>query len=148
MYERDNILISVHQRHAMNMMSGDKTVELRRRPLRVAPGTRVWIYSKVPRGSVEAVGTVDHIAASSPGQIWKEFGDQTGISQREFFEYFSGSETAYAIVFQEVQRLDRPLSLQEIRKHSSKFQPPQFFVWLSSDNVVLNYFHTALEIPR
>lgn len=147
MSERADILISVEERHATSILQGEKTVELRRRPLRVASGTRMWIYSKVPRGKVEAVATVDYIAASSPERIWKEFGHQTGISNQEFFEYFAGAAAAYAIVFHDVRRLNRALSLDEIRRESSKFQPPQFFIWLSSENGVLNIFRSALEMP-
>lgn len=144
MAERDDILISVAERHATSMLTGRKTVELRRRPVRVASGTRVWIYSKLPRGLVEAVGIIDRVVESSPSKIWDAFGCQTGISRAEFDEYFAGSQTANAIVFGKIQPLNPALSLEEIRNRSLGFHPPQFFTKLSKDAALLTFLYTAL----
>ncbi len=48
----DNILISLEPRHAENILAGLKRVELRRRTMNVSPGCTVWIYAKLPVGSI------------------------------------------------------------------------------------------------
>lgn len=144
MVERADILISVDERHAANMLGGQKTVELRRRVIRVASGSRVWIYSKVPRGYVEALGIVDEVVADAPCRIWRDYGDQTAISRHEFETYFNGLDIGYAIVFKRVHRLKRILSLEDIRKQVSSFQPPQFFKRLTMKNPELAFFQSAL----
>ena len=46
MADIENILISLESRHAKNIYSGEKKIELRRRTMHVTPGTTVWIYEK------------------------------------------------------------------------------------------------------
>lgn len=144
MAEANDILISVEQRHALNMVAGEKTVELRRRPVRVAQGCRVWIYSKVPRGHVEAIAIVDEVVTSAPSSIWARYSAQTGISRAEFDSYYDGCEVAYAILLRDVRRLGTTISLEEIRKRFASFQPPQFFRKLAEGSPELTLFNSAL----
>lgn len=139
-----DILISVEERHASNMLSGSKSVELRRKPLNISQGTRVWVYSKLPRGEVRALAVVDKVVAGSPEKIWASYGAQSAISKNEFDVYFADSATGYAIVFQEVKPLAPILSLTSIREKISHFQPPQFFKRLTNGSPELTFFQTAL----
>lgn len=140
----DDILISVEERHASNMLAGSKSVELRRKPLNISSGTRVWIYSKLPRGQVQALAVVDEVVADSPEKIWKSFGPQSAISKSEFDAYFAGVEIGYAIVFQEIRPLAPILNLSSIREKISHFHPPQFFKKLTDGSPELAFFQTAL----
>lgn len=147
MAEAEDILISVHPRHVDSMLRGEKTVELRRRPLKLADGCRVWIYSTLPRGSVEALGIVHTVVAASPHDIWRDYGRQSGITQAEFDAYYDGADTAYVIVFSSIEKLDLTFALAEIRRHLSSFHPPQFFKRLPSGGPELNLFAAALHSP-
>lgn len=144
MASTENILISVHPRHVDNMVSGRKTVELRRRPLKLSPGCRVWVYCTLPRGSVEAVGTVAKVVAEAPSAIWLEYGEQCGITKAEFDTYYEGASTAYVIVFSSIRKLPSTFALGEIRRHLASFQPPQFFKRLLSGSPELSLFTSAL----
>jgi predicted transcriptional regulator len=144
MAHKADILISVEERHTANMLAGKKTVELRRRAVHVQPGCRVWVYSKVPRGVIEAVGFVENVASGSPAQIWRQHGAETGITKTEFDEYFAGAKTGYAIVLREVRELKPILSLQHIRAKLRSFQPPQFFKRLTASSPELSLFETAV----
>lgn len=145
MASAENILISVHPRHVDNMVSGTKTVELRRRPLKLASGCRVWIYCTLPRGSVEAVGTVAEVVVASPSAIWRDYGKQCGITKAEFDAYYEGASTAYVIVFSSIKKLPSTFALGEIRRHLASFQPPQFFKRLLAGGPELNLFTSALS---
>ncbi len=147
MASAENILISVHPRHADNMVSGRKTVELRRRPLKLISGCRVWIYSTLPRGSVEAVGTVAKVVAASPSAIWRDYGKQCGITKTEFDAYYEGANTGYVIVFSTIKKLPSTFALGEIRRHLESFHPPQFFKRLLAGGPELNLFTSALPSP-
>lgn len=144
MASAENILISVHPRHVDNMVTGRKTVELRRRPLKLSSGCRVWIYCTLPRGSVEAVGIVAKVVAASPSAIWRDFGTQCGISKAEFDAYYDGASTAYVIVFASIKKLPSAFALSEIRRHLERFQPPQFFKRLLAGGPELQLFASAL----
>ena len=96
-----DILISLHPRHCDNLVSGRKTVELRRRKMAVQPGTRVWIYSTHPRACVEACAIVDGVFSGSHDELWNAFGDKVAVSRCEFDHYFAGTTDAHAIVLRE-----------------------------------------------
>ena len=87
MLPAENILISVEHDYVLKMLGGLKTAEVRRRPLRIRPGTRVWIYSKLPRGQVEVVATVDDVVAASPRKIWELYHGRIAITSTEFRAY-------------------------------------------------------------
>ncbi len=133
----NDILISLHPEHTENVLSGRKTVELRRRRLRVGPGTRVWIYTKQPRSRVDAYAIVREVYEGSQEELWAKFGDQVAISRSDFDNYLSGSETGCAIVFASVSRLARAVGLDEIRRKVAKFHPPQFFKRLEPNSIEL-----------
>ncbi len=126
-----DILISLHPRHCDNLVSGRKTVELRRRKMAVQPGTRVWIYSTRPRACVEACAIVQDVFSGSHDELWNRFGDKVAVSRREFDHYFSGTVDGHAIVLREVETLKRSIKLNELRRRLAGFHPPQFFKWLA-----------------
>lgn len=140
----NDILISVEPRHVRNFLQGKKTVELRRRRIPLARGNRVWMYSKLPAGQVEAFGIVAHVLARPPKEIWKDYGPDSGISSDEFDRYFRNLELGYVIVFQEIRRVKRTLSLSNLRRHLIGFHPPQFFKWLHADGPEIPFFRSAL----
>src|SRR5438552_11803746 len=95
---KHDILISLASRHADKIFAGEKQVELRRRAMRVAPGATVWIYVKLPVGSIVGRAKLEAIHASSPASLWRRFGLVSGLSKEEFFEYFKGVTQGYALV--------------------------------------------------
>lgn len=137
MIDDEHILISLASRHADKIFAGQKQVELRRRPMRVAPGATVWIYVKLPVGSIVGRAKIEAVHALSPTLLWRRFGLMSGLSRREFFEYFQGVTKGFALVLEGAQRLRRSLSLNALRKTTKRFQPPQFFIRLTVDHPVL-----------
>lgn len=136
----EQILISLAPRHAENIFTGRKQVELRRRPMNVVPGTIVWVYVKLPVGSIIGRVKIVAIHASSPAALWRRFGSVSGLSRSEFFDYFNGVTAGVALVLENAQRLHRSLSLNALREHADGFQPPQFFVRLGAKHP----FHEAI----
>jgi predicted transcriptional regulator len=127
MTANDHVLISLDERHANNIFSGTKRVELRRRTMRVNKGTVVWIYVKQPVGSVLGQAVVAATHTLTPNQIWRRFGSCSGLGRAEFFGYFEGLNTAFALELKDVRKLREGVSLDTLRDASSGFHPPQFF---------------------
>ncbi len=144
MYETSNILISVDERHVRNMLNGSKSIELRRRAIRIPKGSGVWIYSKIPVGQVCAYGVVDHVVEACPDDIWQDYGHMSGINRQEYTEYFSNTKTGCAIVFSNIQQLENNLSLDLIRARLQSFHPPQFFKYLNKGSAELAFFQQQL----
>lgn len=130
----EHILISLESRHAENIFAGHKRVELRRRTMNVSPGATLWIYVKLPVGSIVGHARVGEVHASSPNALWRRYGSVSGLSRREFFSYFGGAEQGVALVLEQSKRLRSSLSLKALRQVDDGFQPPQFFARLTSEH--------------
>jgi len=143
-----NFLISLEERHANNILEGTKTVELRRRPMHVAIGATVWIYVKMPVGSVVGCAKVTGLHTLAPSTLWNRFGAVSGLQREEFFEYFSGLPKAFALGLSEPTRLASPIPLSELRDVSSGFHPPQFFANVANNGPLLRAMSQALKSRR
>lgn len=137
MAKNEHIIISLDARHADNIFNGCKRVELRRRKMHVEPGATALVYVKLPVGSIVGRVTIVSIHASSPTELWREHGAVSGLRKTEFFEYFRGATNPIALLLEGARRYHSTLSLEEIRRISGGFQPPQFFSRLQSHHPVL-----------
>lgn len=148
MVNAEHILISLEERHAENIFSGRKHVELRRRPMNVQVGTTVWIYVKLPIGSVIGKARVSGFHCLAPSTLWRRFSAVSGLSRGEFFEYFDGVSKGFALALEGAERLSQSASLGALRRASLGFQPPQFFMRLEKGSPVLNALETTFSGPR
>ena len=137
-------LISIKPKHTRNILAGVKTVELRRRPIHLPVGARLWIYSTLPIGRVVAAATIEDTFSDKPMAIWRRFGKASCISHDEFQEYFHGCDTAFAVKLADVCFLDPSLTLSALKALVSRFHPPQFFMKLSRDNPLLDILSKSL----
>lgn len=137
MTKNEHIIISLAARHAENIFAGRKHVELRRRTMHVAPGATALIYVKLPVGSIVGHVTISSVHASSPGNLWREYGAVSGLEKAEFFGYFRGAANPVALLLEGAKRYRSALTLKEIRKVAGAFQPPQFFSRLRPQHPVL-----------
>lgn len=138
MNEAAHALISLEERFAEGILSGNKLVELRRRPMRLAEGTTIWMYVKLPVGKVIGSAQVHSLHALAPTTLWKRYGDVSGLSRTEFFKYFSGVARGFVLVLTNPSRLPRPLPLERLRSLNDGFQPPQFFAHLAADGALVS----------
>jgi predicted transcriptional regulator len=127
----DEILISLKPEYADQIFKGAKTVELRRRRLKIRPGTRVWIYATTPTAAIRGYASLVRIEAGPPHQIWKSLGGRTSVSKGQFDSYFESCQTAYGLVFVDVMEMEQALPLGRIRDLVGKFHPPQFYCHLN-----------------
>ena len=144
----DHILISLEPRHAENILEGRKRVELRRRTMNVTIGSTVWMYAKLPVGSIigRAIVAATHVLA--PATLWRRFGAVSGISRSEFFEYFAGREQGIALELSDCRRLSHAFDLEALRRFHQCFQPPQFFTRLRRDTPLWIAMSELLIAPR
>ncbi len=123
-------LISIHPEHVKSILGGGKTVEVRRRRIRIPPGSRLWIYSTLPSGKVEAVATVVATEAGSPEEIWRKVGAVSGTSFDRFEAYSRGRAEIHILWLSNVRKLREAPSLEELRSEIPGFMPPQSFMWI------------------
>jgi predicted transcriptional regulator len=142
--DNEQILISLEARHAESILQGRKLVELRRRPMKVRAGATVWLYAKLPVGSIVGFARVTAVRVNAPSTLWKRFGEVSGISRGEFFDYFDGICKGTALELANGTRLRSSISLESLRSLGSGFQPPQFFIRLKQSAPLLAAFRDAL----
>lgn len=144
----DHILVSLEPRHAESILAGRKDVELRRRTMNVAPGSTMWIYVKRPVGSIVGNAIVGKVASSTPTVLWRTYGAVSGLSKREFFNYFDGIKRGVALVLGERLRFDVTLSLEALREMDQGFHPPQFFARLPATHPLRNAMTETASTSR
>lgn len=83
-------LISVHRVYADAIISGEKTVELRRRFSDLPQGTRLWLYATKPTAAVLGYATIERVDRARPDTIWKRHRAGAGIAHGVFKFRWSG----------------------------------------------------------
>jgi predicted transcriptional regulator len=137
-----DILISVRPEYFAKILNGNKTVELRRRPIRVSVGTNIWIYETIPGGRVAARAKISAICEGTPAEVWRRFRHRVGISEYEFEMYFQATQYACAVVLSGIEPLKKPLMLTHLRKSLGTFTAPQFYRKLRTNGPELALFQT------
>jgi predicted transcriptional regulator len=86
-----SVIVSIRPEHVKNIISGRKTVELRRRfPERLLAGTLLLIYSSKPDQTMCGVARIDSVEKLRIKRLWDLYGRQACLSRKAFFEYFVG----------------------------------------------------------
>jgi len=121
-----NALISIKPKYVRMFLRGEKSIEIRKRAVNLDPGTRLWIYSTLPKGCLEAVANVQSVKIDSPGVIWKHYYKKINISRDAFLSYVNGSQKVSAILLEDVRKVVPSLTLGDLRFEIRSFHPPQF----------------------
>jgi len=124
-------MISIHSDHAANIVSGVKTVELRRRFMALPLGSRLWIYSTLPVGALVATATIVAIDYDAPHQLWARYQTEVAVSKNLFFQYFGDCELGWAIQLDGVEPIS-PVPLESIRRIRGVEHIPQVAAKIST----------------
>ena len=119
-----NVLLSIKPKYAELIKSGLKRYEFRRKVFKKTGGCKVFIYSTSPVKKITGVFDASVIHQDSPYRIWDMFGPYSGISDREFFQYFRGCEIAYAIEIRDLVTFEEP---RDPCDYFFEFTPPQSY---------------------
>ena len=131
-------LMSIQPEYVAKILSGKKTIELRKKPFPVKDGVRVWIYSSSPTSAIEATAYVSKVDVDTPENIWKKHQHRCGISKEAFDAYFVGSAKAYALHIIAPKRLSRKIKLDDIRKLSVSFMAPQYYRYINHSSALFD----------
>lgn len=131
MPEATDAIISIHRGHAEAILTGRKTVELRRRFPEVPLGTRLWIYATRPTGAILGFAKIHDVDRGSPPRIWNKHRDGAAIDRSAFQKYFEGAEEAIAILLA-TARTTLPIPLEELNRIRNCFHPPQVLLRLTA----------------
>ena len=130
--KRRDVVFSIKPEYSEKILSGEKTVELRRRfPLSVPEGTVAMIYSTSPTRALTGVAEIGTVSQMSPTEIWQRFSSAACIYRSDFDSYFAGVDKGIVIELKRARPLRRALDLKELRERFD-FEPPQSYLYASS----------------
>lgn len=133
---RGLMLVSIKPHHVAQILTGTKTVELRRTKPDVRPGQPVAIYATAPVSSVVATCVVANVTTGNPGELADALLPDAAVTRNEYDAYFRGSDQAVGIHLVNVKPLCEHIALNEIRNRAH-FTPPQ--TWHFIDRIRLGH---------
>jgi predicted transcriptional regulator len=92
-----SLLLAIKPAFARRLLSGDKTIEVRRKFHRRWEGARAAIYASRPEQALIGEATIEHVQSASPTEVWDMYQDRLGCSREEFDAYAGASESVVAI---------------------------------------------------
>ena len=131
----EDALISIRPNYAEAILTGEKTVELRRRIPAINLGTRLWIYATRPVGAIVGSAVVDKIIEGTPAEVWKECINRIALDRREYDKYFFGTDRALGLSLSDITRR-HPIGIDQLREIQKGFHPPQVLTRLSSQETI------------
>lgn len=131
-HQRD-VVLSIRPQYSSKIMTGQKTVELRRRfPVSAPKGTIAYIYSTSPERAMVGVAEIAAVKKLAVDDIWRSYSNVAFIERPDFDKYFDGLEYGMALEFTNVRPFDKPVSLTDLRDRFG-FEPPQSFLYAKHD---------------
>lgn len=126
------IIISIKPYFVDKILCGEKTVELRTKRANLLPGTRMWIYSTLPRGEICAFAYVEYVYTENPEIIWAQYGKEIAITEEEFWEYVGERNEVTIIKMSKANTIGACVTLKNLQEVLGGFYPPQFFIRLNN----------------
>jgi predicted transcriptional regulator len=121
------VLLSVRPRFADALLDGTKTVEVRRRPVRLYAGAICLVYASSPTRALTGALAVRGVEHGSPDDLWNRYGDRTALRRDEYDEYLDGRPTASVLLIATAIAFRTPVPLDELRRRSDTFVAPQSY---------------------
>ena len=124
----ENLLISIKPEYVHRILSGEKKYEFRRTIFK-RDVEKIFIYSTSPEMKIVGYFEYDGVVEDTPINLWERFHDCSGIPEEDFFDYYKGKDTGYAIRIGKLHVFDESFDV----KNLEKFRAPQSFQYVSED---------------
>jgi predicted transcriptional regulator len=131
------LLLSIRPRFAISIFSGCKTVEFRRVKPRIQAGDLVVVYASGSIKGIIGAFEVAGVTAAVPNAIWQKYDGVSGLTKKEFDDYFDGANVGYAIRIRKYWRLPEPIPLNTLRQRYAGFRPPQSYHYWNLNELVI-----------
>lgn len=122
------VLLSIKPKYANSILNGSKRFEFRKKIFKKQDVKSVVLYATQPVGKVVGEFKVKSVLKASPQELWQQTNKHAGISKKDYYSYFAGCATAYAIVISNPKEYRCMLDLDDLKDVVSR--PPQSFMYL------------------
>lgn len=116
--------LSIKHIYAERIVSGVKTIELRKRPIGMELGDLILLYETIPDSVIRGGFIADKTLSLPPSEMWKQQRHIMGVDKDFYDAYFENCELAYGtLVYQSFSF--PPISLKKLQELCSGFVAPQ-----------------------
>ena len=121
-----NVLMSIKPEFVNRILTGEKQYEFRKSIFKENV-ERIYIYSSYPVKKIVGYFEVDEIIHKSPEELWNSYSEVSGISKKDFFEYFKDREKGYAIKINNLKVFDEFIEMKD-------YTGPQSFCYIENSD--------------
>ena len=126
------VVLSLKPRFAEAILSGAKTVELRRTVPKIVVPTRALLYATTPVRALIGTCIITRVQSAELEVLWRECGPRSALRYHEFLQYFEGLDVGTALTLIQPRAFRRQVSLQDLRARPRSFRPPQSFAYVDT----------------
>jgi predicted transcriptional regulator len=116
--------LSIKRIYAERIISGIKTIELRKRPIGMELGDLILLYETAPDSVIKGGFIADKTLCLPVAKMWETYHSIMGVEKEFYDSYFDNCEFAYGTLIYRNFRFTE-MKLEEIYKLCSGFTPPQ-----------------------
>ena len=108
-------IFSIKKEHSEKIFSEQKLVEFRRQNVKVNQNEKCFIYTTYPVKQINGYFLVKKKIRLPLKKLWYLTKEISGLTKREFFNYFKGCIEGTAIFIKNVKKFINGMSLDNIR---------------------------------
>ena len=124
-----NVLMSIKPEFVNRILTGEKQYEFRKSIFKENV-ERIYIYSSYHVKKIVGYFEVDEIIHKSPEELWNSYSEVSGISKKDFFEYFKDREKGYAIKINNLKVFDEFIEMKD-------YTGPQSFCYIENSDYLM-----------
>ena len=114
-----NVLLSVKPEYVDKILAHEKLYEFRKSIFKQNV-ERIYIYSTYPVKKIVGYFKVTEIIHRSPKKLWELFWEVSGISEKDFFRYYSGADKGFAIKIDNLVIFDEFIDMNDFDDFSRR----------------------------
>jgi predicted transcriptional regulator len=129
-----SLLLAIKPEFVNRLLSGEKTIEIRRRFHSRWRGARVALYASSPDRALVGEATIDNVKTASPREIWDSHREKIGCSLEELRAYSGEAAEIFAIELRDVVPYAARMPLCQVEYLLEEdLTPPQSYCELHGD---------------
>lgn len=127
-----DILISIKPKYVEKIISKEKTYEFRKRNFSKKVDN-VIVYSSSPEKKIVGYFELEDIIKDTPSNLWSNFSNKGGISEKDFFKYYADKEEGIALKIGKLTVFDEFIDVTKL----DNFKAPQSFKYVDKEEFFL-----------
>jgi len=125
-------ILSIKVKYVEKILNGNKKYEFRKTSFK-RDVKKILVYATKPTSAFVCFLDAGEIIEDEPENLWRDFGEFSGLEKKEFFDYFGDRDTGVAIEIKKVEEFSRPIKPEKI---FPEFMPPQSWIYVPAESFI------------